>query len=164
MGDLSNNRGGYDTIGRAIASRFAGDRRLAYTRGPAGSPQTAPQAVYVEPSVGIRYTGPVYVLTSDITVSAGETGVLLLKALPNVVVVGTATRGALSDQIVKPLGEGWEVTLSAEIYRDPDGVVPEGKGIAPDVVLDLYGPDGHATAVLGLVERIRTSDPSLKVK
>ncbi|ESQ76117.1 S41 family peptidase [Asticcacaulis sp. AC402] len=162
--DLGNNRGGYDRVAQAIAPRFANEQRLAYTRGPAGSPQTEPQAVYTVPSERSRFLGPVYVLTSDITVSAGETGVLQLKALPNVVQVGTTTRGALSDQIVKPLGEGWEVTMSAEIYRDPSGFVPEGKGIAPDVVLDLYGPQGHAAAVLGLMERIRVGDPSLKTR
>jgi carboxyl-terminal processing protease len=43
-------------------------------------------------------------------------------------------------------------------------MVPEGKGVAPDVVLDLFGPDGHATAGLGLMERIRVGDSSLKVK
>ncbi|EGF92718.1 peptidase family S41 family protein [Asticcacaulis biprosthecium C19] len=160
--DLGNNRGGYDRVAQVIAPRFADQQRLAYTRGPAGSPQTEPQSVYAVPSQRPRFLGPVYVLTSDITVSAGETGVLLLKALPNVVQVGTTTRGALSDQITKPLGDGWDVTMSAEIYRDPSGFVPEGKGIAPDVVLDLYGPQGHAAAVLGLMERIRVGDPSLK--
>jgi carboxyl-terminal processing protease len=160
--DLGNNRGGYDTLARRIAGRFAGEKQLAYTRVPVGSPQTEPQAVYTIPSDRVRYTGPVYVLTSDITVSAGETAVLLLKALPNVVQVGTATRGALSDQIIKPLGDDWDVTLSAEIYRDPSGYAPEGKGIIPDVALELYGPQSHSAAVLGLMERIRVDDSSLK--
>lgn len=52
---------------------------------------------------------PVFVLTSDVTVSAAGTLLLSLRALPNVTHLGATTRGALSDVLTKPLLNGWEV-------------------------------------------------------
>lgn len=153
--DVSNNRGGHDSTARTIATRFAAEPHLAYTKLPAATPDATPQTFYVQPSPRVRYTGPVYVLTSDITVSAGEVFVMTMKTLPNVTTIGTTTRGAFSDQIPKPLDNGWTFTLSAEIYRDAHGHWPEGQGIAPDQTLDIYGgPDllkSHSQAVLRLM-------------
>lgn len=156
--DVSNNRGGYDSTARAIASRFTAESHLAYTKLPAATPDATPQAFYVRPSQRLRYTGPVYVLTSDITVSAGEVFVMTMKALPNATTVGITTRGAFSDQIPKPLDNGWTFTLSAEIYRDAQGRWPEGRGITPDRRLDVYGGadplKSHAQAVLRLINQL----------
>lgn len=154
--DVSNNRGGYDTVARAIAARFTDEQRLAYTKIPAATPKAVPQTFHVRPSERVRFTGPVHVLISDITVSAGETFVMTMTALPNVTTIGTTTRGALSDQLPKPLDNGWTFTLSSEIYRDSQGRWLEGQGIAPDKVLDIYGgPDpltSHSQAVLHLMD------------
>ncbi|ESQ86176.1 hypothetical protein AEAC466_02995 [Asticcacaulis sp. AC466] len=160
--DVSNNRGGYDAIARVIAQRFASEKTLSYTKQPAGSPQTAPQPFYLSPSDRPRYLGPVYLVTSDITVSSGETFTAYMKALPQVVQVGTATRGALSDRIEKPLGDGWRFTLSAEIYKTADGYWAEGTGFAPDIAVDVYGPDfaRHAQSLQALFDRIDRVDPA----
>ena len=87
--DVSNNRGGYDSVSLRLAGRFASERRLAYTKVGFGARDVAPQAFHVEPSPRVRYLGPVYLLTSDVTVSAGEVFTLALRALPNVRHVGT---------------------------------------------------------------------------
>lgn len=145
--DVSNNRGGYDSIGLRIASRFAARAAVAYAKAPVGS--TAWQPFRVEPSPRIRYTGPVTVLTSDITVSAGETFTLAMRALPNVRHVGARTRGALSDQLVKPLPNGWTLTLPAETYRAADGRYYEGSGIPPADPIAPFLSD-HATIVARL--------------
>lgn len=155
--DVSNNHGGYDLIARALAGRFADTRRLAYTKlahatvGPA-------QALYVEPSPRARFTGPVYVLTSDVTVSAGEVFVMTMRALPQVVQVGATTRGAFSDVLVKPLPNGWELELSNEVYRDAKGELFEGRGLPPALALAVFPAEdldhGHAAAVAGLVAQI----------
>lgn len=154
--DVSNNRGGYDSISRAIASRFAAEPHLAYTKVPAATPNAKPQAFHIQPSHRIRYTGPVYVLTSDITVSAGETFVMAMDALPNVTTIGTKTRGALSDQLPKPLDNGWTFTLPAEIYTDSQGRKLEGIGLTPDQPLDINGGadplKSHSQAVTGLID------------
>ncbi len=156
--DVSNNRGGYDTVGQRIAGRFAAQPRAAYAKVPVGA-KAPPQPVKVEPASAVSFTGPVYLVTSDITVSAGETFTLMMKSLPNVTQVGGTTRGAFSDQLPKPLPNGWALALPAELYKGPNGEDLEGRGLLPDVPLavfpesDLAG--GHAKAITGLITKIR---------
>lgn len=156
--DVSNNRGGYDTIGRRVAARFTDQSRLAYSKIAVGA--KAPlQPVEVEPAAGPRFTGPVYLVTSDVTVSAGETFTLMMKALPNVKQVGGTTHGAYSDQLPKPLPNGWAVGLPAELYKAPDGHDVEGKGLAPDTPMAIFPENdlagGHAKAIQALIQKIR---------
>jgi len=156
--DVSNNRGGYDTIGQRIAARFAAQPRAAYAKVPVGG-KVPPQPVKVEPASAASFTGPVYLVTSDITVSAGETFTLMMKALPNVVQVGGVTRGAFSDQLPKPLPNGWTLALPAELYKGPDGQDLEGRGIVPELPLAIFPENdlanGHAKALVDLIAKIR---------
>ena len=155
--DVSNNRGGYDAIGLRIAGRFADHARLAWTRTAVGADGAVPQAFHVEPARGLRYLGPVYLVTSDLTVSAGETFTLAMRALPNVVQVGERTRGALSDKLRKPLPNGWMLTLPGEVYRDPRGTRFEAVGIAPDVPREVFAGDlaeGHPRMIRALMAQI----------
>ena len=142
--DVSNNRGGYDAISLRIAGRFTDQPRLAFTKQAAGS-DVPFQRFLVEPSDRVRYLGPVTLLTSDITVSAGETFTLAMRSLPNVRHAGGRTRGALSDQLSKPLPNGWTLTLPAETYRAADGREYEGVGITPNFPTAPLGPDHAAT-------------------
>ena len=156
--DVSNNRGGYDTISRRIAARFTAQPRVAYAKVPVGA--KAPlQTIRIEPSGAVGFTGPVYVVTSDITVSAGETFTLMMKALPNVTQVGATTRGAFSDQLPKPLPNGWTLALPAELYRSADGRELEGRGLAPEIPLVVFPEadlsEGHAKAIADLITKIR---------
>jgi carboxyl-terminal processing protease len=155
--DVSNNRGGYDSIGRAIAGRFTDQPRVAYSKVAVGA-KVAPGVVTVEPARGPRFTGPVYLVTSDITVSAGETFGLMMKAMPNVKQIGGVTHGAYSDQLPKPLPNGWAFALPAELYKTPDGKDLEGRGLAPDTPMVIFPPDdlagGHAKAIQALMTKI----------
>lgn len=156
--DVSNNRGGFDVVSRRIAGRFADRPRVAYLKRAWGS-GLPPQPVEVRPSERPRYLGPVVVLTSDITVSAGESFTLAMRALPNVTHVGGTTRGALSDQIPATLPNDWRFAMPPELYTDPEGRNLEGVGIRPDRRLDLYPAsrldEGHADAVLRLMADLR---------
>lgn len=156
--DVSNNRGGYDAISARVAARFADQSRVAYAKVAVGA-KAAPQPVRVEPASGTRFAGPVYLVTSDVTVSAGETFALMMKALPNVKQVGATTRGAFSDQLPKPLPNGWALALPAELYKGPKGEDLEGRGLAPDMPLDVFPANdlngGHAKAIQALIEKIR---------
>lgn len=151
--DVTDNRGGYDAIGLRIAGRFAARRVPGFTKRAVGA--TVPfQAFHVEPSPRIRYTGPVTLLTSDITVSAAETFTLAMRALPNVRHVGARTRGALSDQLAKPLPNGWTLTLPAETYRGPIGRSDEGIGITPAAPFAPFAPS-HAATLTRLASEMR---------
>ena len=157
--DVSTNGGGSDEFSRAIASHFADQRRLAFTKGPRRAPDTL-HSIYVEPfkqnGKSVTYTKPVYLVVSNITVSAAEIFVLCMKDLPHVTTVGTPTRGALSDVLSKTLPNGWAYGLSNEIYRDSKGVCFEAIGIKPKVemlIIDPKKPDlGHAAAIARVVE------------
>ncbi len=157
--DVSINDGGFDTAARLLAGRFAEQRTLGYYKYAGDSPADRRQAVFVEPSRKRRYLGPVYLLTSDVTVSAAEILTLSMRALPNVIHVGERTRGALSDMLWKPLPNGWTLSLSNEVYLDRDGRLWEGTGIPPDLALQVFAAKdvaaGHRRAVRLIAERAR---------
>ncbi len=149
--DLSVNRGGYDFLGRAIAGRFTEQRQLAFSKFAGDALRKTPQPAFVDPAQGTSFAGPVFVLTSDVTVSAAETLTLSLRALPNVTHVGSRTRGALSDVLTKQLPNGWTITLSNEVYLDREGISWEGEGIKPHhewQVFEEANPfSGHMPAI-----------------
>ena len=138
--DLSNNRGGYDAISRRVAGLFTDERVAGYTTEVPGT-GIPPRTRWVEPAKGTRYTGPVILLTSDVTVSGGELATLSLRELPNVTHVGETTRGSFSTVLSKPLPNGWLVELANEVIAAPDGTVYEESGIEPEHVHDVFRPD-----------------------
>lgn len=156
--NLAMNYGGYDYISRALAERFTAQPTRAYSKRSANDPHAEPFVYTLKPSEGVRFTGPVYLLTSDVTVSAGEIATLSLRALPNVTHVGEATRGAFSDVLSRQLPNGWEFTLSSEFYYDHEGEIWEGKGVPPEIeipVFDQKDPHkGFLEAMTRLVELI----------
>ena len=158
--DVSVNDGGEDALARAIAARFAETRTRAYSKYAGDAREPAPQDIYIEPDE-LRYTGPVYLLTSNVTVSAAEVFTMAMRALPNVTHVGQTTRGALSDVLTKKLPNGWRVTLSNEIYRDSAGNAWEGRGVPPTIPIEVFnGKDSdaaktHLQAVRSVVDLIR---------
>ena len=160
--DVTNNRGGYDAVSRALAARFADRPRLVYTKHARGAAGVPAQPFVLAPAAGPRYRGPVALLTSDVTVSAGETFALAMRALPRVRHVGTRTRGAFSDVLAVPLPNGWAVHLSNEVYRDPAGRSVEGSGVVPQERLAVFPAAdlaagttaGHVRAVRALAARL----------
>lgn len=162
--DLSNNRGGIGEIATRLAGYFAPGPVTGFTT---QVPRTRlePEDVIIRP-LPIRYSGPVHVLTSDVTVSGGEIATLAMRAVPGTVQAGTTTRGSFSTVFSKPLPNGWVVELSNEIYRSPDGVIVEERGLVPDIPLDVYPASdpvgGHGRAVRALADRIAPPGSSLQ--
>jgi carboxyl-terminal processing protease len=139
--DARLNYGGYDRLGLALAGRFTDTPRVAYTKKawtPAGFVNQ--QSIHIEPRTPSLANRPVYLLTSRQTASAGEILVLGLMACPNVTRVGEATLGILSDNLYKRLPNGWEVSLSNEIYEAPGGTLYEAVGIPPDIETPVFDP------------------------
>lgn len=157
--DLAANLGGSDGAARLVASRFADRARPAYAKQARGAPDAAMQRFDVAPDGPLRFSGPVYVLTSDLTVSAAEVLVLSMRVLPQVTHVGATTRGAFSNVLEKTLPNGWGLGLSNETYVDADGRCFEGKGLAPGIELAVFKPeridDGHLDALKTLLGEIR---------
>ncbi|MFC4314084.1 S41 family peptidase [Steroidobacter flavus] len=150
--DIAANLGGYAQIASDIAGRFADRRRLAYTTHAPRARGVAPQPFYTTPAGQVRYRKPVLLLTSDVTVSAGEKFTLMMRVLPNVVQVGRATQGALAGGLGKGLPNGWEFGMPNEVTLDAYGQRHEVTGIRPDLEFDVYRVgrtvEGRVRAVL----------------
>ncbi len=140
--DVSMNPGGMDMLALEVASRFADGRRLGFTKWPATASEYRNDR-YVIPYAsknpdGVMYDKPVYLVTSDLTVSAAEVFTMCMRAFPQVKTVGQRTAGALSDVLDKTLPNGWEFGMSNEIYVDHQGVCHEGVGIPPSVNVEIF--------------------------
>jgi carboxyl-terminal processing protease len=161
--DITTNGGGSDIYSVAIASHFADQRRLAFTKGPSNEREIE-HSIYIQPYKNAdgqvrTYAKPVYLATNDFTVSAAEIFVLCMKDFPHVTTIGQTTRGSLSDILAKTLPNGWQFGLSNEIYRDSQGVCFEATGIPPEVSLTIVDPKqrdfGHAAAILKIAKQIK---------
>lgn len=153
--DVAMNGGGTRAAEVLVARRFADRERAAVTTQVRGG---AAQTLVLRPDGSRPFTAPVVVLTSEITASAAEEFVLLMRALPHVTHAGERTRGILSDLLPKPLPGGLTVTLSHQTVRDAEGRLFEGTGIPPEEALALF-PEGRertgfAEAVRGLAARL----------
>lgn len=138
--DIRQNRGGAAAVGEVVASYF-GDRAVSLrsrTRTPAGF--TAWRKVPVVPDASVNFAGPVYLLVSGNTVSAAEQFAAVMQSYPAVTLVGTRTRGALSDILVKRMPDGSLLGLSDVQLLSPSGAPLETIGVAPNVVVESYDP------------------------
>ncbi|WP_415403985.1 S41 family peptidase [Tateyamaria sp. SN3-11] len=156
--DLSLNLGGNDFTAREVASRFAVGPTHGYTKFASDAETPNDAHVVVLPSTGKRFSGEVYVLTSNVTISAGEILTLTLRAMPQVRHVGERSRGAFSSVLAKTLPNGWQLLLSNETYLDADGTHWEGRGIKPHLEMlvfsDLAPIESHAQTVEALISAL----------
>jgi hypothetical protein len=132
--DIRLNTGGYDQVGFDMAARFADQPRVAFTKMARWGDAHTPRQVHaLNPGNGLRFNGPVVILTSELTASAAENFLLTMISLPQVTVVGETTTGVHSDVLERHLPNGWTFTLSNEVYEAADGTLYEGHGIPPDI-------------------------------
>lgn len=135
--DISHNLGGEDEVSADIAARFADKVRPAYSK--QAFHDGSVQRFDIVPYDGVSYRKPVYMLTSELTASAAEVFALRMRQLPNVIQVGESTQGIFSDATEKGLPNGWILSMSTEIYRDPGGQTYEGCGLAPRIRYQVVG-------------------------
>lgn len=163
--DLSNNRGGWDRIAKTLPGRFTDQAFTGFTTQTRGS-GLPPFPHVIEPAQGPRFTGPVYLMTSNVTVSGGELATLAFRQLDNVTQVGTITRGAFSTPLAKPLPNGWLLELSNEVFAATDGTVYEETGIVPDIELAIFPEDdpieGHWQAIEAIIDLMDNGSISQK--
>jgi carboxyl-terminal processing protease len=142
--DMRFNGGGLDAVALRIASRLATQKCLAFTKqAPGGQLHGLKQTITIEP-LGQHgaFNKPITMLTSSKTASATEIFVMAMRVQPHVISVGETTEGILSDGWGGRLPNGWEFSLSNEIYIAADGKNYEGIGFSPDVQKPVFtGPD-----------------------
>lgn len=159
--DVSSNTGGAAFIPVAIARRVIREPRVAWTkrvRTPAGFSGDV-YTLRIEPSPSVRFTGPVVVLMSNNSVSAGEELPLILQGLPHVTLAGERTPGALSDMQMKTLPDGGLLALPNEQLFGANGVNYDAIGIPPDVPMVVFEPrhplSGFARTIAAAVQTVR---------
>jgi hypothetical protein len=150
--DLRYNDGGDDELGLSLAGRMTDRPYTAYTKLARNNP-TDPtkygrrRVVTVVPTADRpHYTGPVRLLTSDLTISAGETFIeAMMGRQPTVTRVGTTTQGVFADNPDRALPNGWTVSVGNEDYIAPDGRNYEDLGIPPTTEVPVFTPDQLAS-------------------
>ncbi len=139
--DMRFNLGGNDGLGLTLLSHFIDKEQRAYTKlARNGASFTPLQDINAEPAKE-RFTGKVAVLIGNVTVSAGENFTMATLPYPHIFRVGETTAGAVSDVLMKPLPNGWQVGISNEIFRAADGHDVEVVGVKPDIAVP-----GHFSA------------------
>ena len=151
--DISFNGGGMDAFSHVIASHFADQPRLAYSKGPGAFPELR-HPVHIAPCPTATFTGPIYLVSSDLTASAAEIFQLCMRVQPHVQLVGALGHKIFSDAIPKTLPNGWDLSLSIEVYRDADGICYEGLGVPLDHELPLFEGEDLLTTHTEALERI----------
>ena len=135
--DVRRNGGGDDNVGKAIADRFADEKRLYMTiqdkNGPGHGDFAEPARWYVEPSGPMQFTNPVILLTDFTSGSAAENFALAMRVLPHATIVGDFTAGCFADAEAEKLPNGWYFSLSINLFKDHNGICWEGIGVPPDL-------------------------------
>lgn len=142
--DVRNNGGGLLSAAEKVAQRFTEEKVLVgymqHKSGTGHSDFSTPVAQYVEPSEGIRWQKKVCVLTNRQSYSSTNDFVSIMKAFPNVTLVGDRTGGGSGLPMSLELPNGWSVRFSSSPMYDADMQCNEF-GIEPNVKVDISSED-----------------------
>lgn len=131
--DLRFNGGGFDLVSLELLKHFVKAKTLMFSKQAwTEKGLTKKQMIFAKP-VSPTYLRPVVLLTSNRTASAAETFTMGTMSLPHFIRIGSKTEGIFSDALPKQLPNGWEFTLSNEIFTSASGQNLENIGIAPHV-------------------------------
>lgn len=130
--DLRDNGGGFPTMEALVVSHLLRDRvHLADFR---RRDRQAPESLWTQPQSELVYKGPVYVLVSHDTVSAGEALAYDLQALKRGQVVGEVTAGGANPGMDRRLTEHFSAFIPfGQAVSAITGSNWEGVGVRPDV-------------------------------
>src|SRR5262245_57712160 len=132
--DLRNNPGGLLTSAVEVAEKVLEDGKLVvYTEGRVRNQNMRFSAHAKKPMSTI----PMVVLINQGSASASEIVAGALQDYNRAVVVGTQSFGKGSVQTIIPLSDGSGLRLTTAKYFTPKGRSIHGKGIAPDIVVEL---------------------------
>jgi carboxyl-terminal processing protease len=141
--DLRNNPGGLLTAAVEITEEFIEDGKLVvYTEG-----RVRNQNMRFSAHAKKSYPNlPMVVLVNQGSASASEIVAGALQDWGRAIVVGTQTFGKGSVQTIIPLSDGSGLRLTTAKYFTPKGRSIHGKGITPDIVVEIPKETKEATA------------------
>lgn len=128
--DLRNNPGGEYKNALEIINRFVASGTLVTREGPGG--KLLSRAV-ADPARAVDAKLPLAVLINEASASASELVSGALQARGRATVLGQRSRGKGTVLHVRPMPDGSQLGLVAELYRLPNGETPDRKGVTPDI-------------------------------
>ncbi len=132
--DLRNNPGGLLTSAVEVSEKFIDDGKLVvYTEGRVRNQNMRFSAHAKKPLTDV----PMVVLVNQGSASASEIVAGALQDYGRAVLVGTQTFGKGSVQTIIPLSDGSGLRLTTAKYFTPKGRSIHGKGITPDIVVEV---------------------------
>lgn len=133
--DLRHNQGGDFTFAQQEIEKLNTEKRVVFKSRTKNGPKKEDFTPWHEWNLEAKgsFNGKIVVLIDRYTVSAGERATLILKSMPNVVLIGEATNGALSTMVAQGLSNGWYHTIATQDVVAFNGEIYEGKGIPADV-------------------------------
>ncbi len=141
--DLRNNPGGLLTAAVEVSEKFLDDGKLVvYTEGRVRNQNMRFTAHAKRPQTKI----PMVVLVNQGSASASEIVAGALQDYGRAKVVGTQSFGKGSVQTIIPLSDGAGSRLTTAKYFTPKGRSIQGKGITPDVVVEIPKETKEAAA------------------
>jgi C-terminal processing protease CtpA/Prc len=146
--DIRDNGGGDEQIGRDVAVRFY-DRPHVYRvtqfrDGPGHADFAKRVSTSLSPGGARRFTGPVALLTNRFDGSSAEDFTLMMRVLPQVVVVGDTTLGLGSNPRAVTLSNGWTMRVPQSMQSTPDGFVYQWRGLPPTIAVPWTPADTAA--------------------
>jgi C-terminal processing protease CtpA/Prc len=151
--DVRWNGGGSDELALQLAGRLSDTTYVAYAKQARKDPSdpkifTKPQSFSVEPASGPEFTGPITVLTSSLTFSAGETFTqAMLGRTPAPIRIGGNTQGIFSDVLRRNLpGSTVVFGLPNEEFITAQGFSFDGLGVPPDICVPTFNEADLAAA------------------
>jgi len=136
--DLRFNGGGYETVALQLLRHFVTQKKDILSVKAKTHDGFSPSQTYSLVPAQDNYLKRVYVLTSHKTASAAEIFALGTLSYPEIIRIGSSTAGIFSELLWKELPNGWEFSLSNEIYSDNKNITYEGLGIP--VKHDMHYP------------------------
>jgi carboxyl-terminal processing protease len=141
--DLRNNPGGLLTASVEVAEKFLEDGKLVvYTEGRVRNQNMRFTAHGKHPYT----TLPMVILVNQGSASASEIVAGALQDYGRAIVVGTQTFGKGSVQTIIPLSDGSGLRLTTAKYFTPKGRSIHGKGLSPDIIVEMPKPVRTAAA------------------
>jgi len=130
--DIRTNPGGENDIAMALVSHFINTQIVAFnTYSDNSYGHSDRQQTEVAPASGQKYLKPIYLLTSQDTAGAAEVFTLVMRELPQVIHLGEATQGALSETYQVQLPSGSVISIANQVVENMHGDIYEGIGIPP---------------------------------
>lgn len=155
--DIRNNGGGDLTTAEMLAGRFVHEKTLVgymqHKTGTGHNDFSDLEPQYLEPSSNFRWHKPVCVLTNRSVYSAANSFTVMMRALPNVTIVGDHTGGGSGMPMSNSIPNGWSVRYSACPMYDKDKQQTEF-GISPDVNVAL-SDESTAKGIDDIIEAAR---------